>query len=284
VHSAILGAVLYAWVHRLGLPSGATKRRLLALLLVLPLVTAAVPGRSTVEFGERVAWLNSARLLAVPLAGGLHVHHVVVAVCLLALLLTLWQEVLPALRHPRLEASPAPPALASLVRTHTGWERCEVAMADSDAILVATGGWPWRPRLIVSRGALAGLSEAELQTVVRHEHAHWTAGQWVSSHALFVVRMAQAYNPVALWAFREYCNEVEIACDAVAVRHDDPRQLAGVLLRIYRATDRRDVAARGALRKRIDVLLGGGPQDASLPPLTVSIVSVVMLLVLPWIV
>jgi beta-lactamase regulating signal transducer with metallopeptidase domain len=131
---------------------------------------------------------------------------------------------------------------------------------------------------------LQALSEQELEAVVLHEHAHWRSGQWLSSHALFLVRMAQCYNPVALWVFREYCNEVEIACDAVAVRGRDPHRLARVLLRVYQSTDRRDVATRGSLRKRIDVLLAGGPKDGALPPLTVAVTALVMLLVLPWIV
>ena len=92
------------------------------------------------------------------------------------------------------------------------------------------------------------------------------------------------YSPVALWVFREYCIEVEIGCDAAAVHGRDPHQLARILLRIYDATDRRDAAARAAIRKRVDVLLGGGPQDDVLSTSTVATASFVMLLVLPWLV
>ncbi len=69
VHSAVMGFVFYAWARHVRLPSGRTKRTLLAILLVLPLLTAAVPGRAGVEFAEHIAWLNSARVLAIPLAG-----------------------------------------------------------------------------------------------------------------------------------------------------------------------------------------------------------------------
>jgi hypothetical protein len=98
------------------------------------------------------------------------------------------------------------------------------------------------------------------------------------------VRLLQCYNPVALWAFREYCSELEIGCDAAAVRGRDPRVLARVLLRLYEATDRRDLPARGALRKRVNVLLAGGPQDHALPPYTVAVAAGALLGVLPWIV
>ena len=84
--------------------------------------------------------------------------------------------------------------------------------------MLATGGRPGRPRLIVSRGALA-VADAETSSTrsIAHEHAHWQAGRWWWSHALFAVRLLQCYNPVALWVFREYCLEVEIDCDAIAV-------------------------------------------------------------------
>ena len=60
-----------------------------------------------------------------------------------------------------------------------------------------------------------------LDMVLAHEHAHWDGGRWLRSHALFIVRMLQCYHPVALWVFREYCIEVEVGCDAVAVAGRD---------------------------------------------------------------
>ena len=284
LHSSIMGLIFFVWAHRVRLPSGRTKRRLLAILLVLPMLTAAIPGRSSVEFGERVAWLNSARILAVPLPAGFHLSHVVLLVGLMMVALTLWQELLPSFRQPHASASDVPESLLTLVRTRPGWERCAVLVSPLESIMLATGGVPCRPRLIVSRGAIESLSESELETVVAHEHAHWEGGRWVRSHALFAVRLLQCYNPVALWVFREYCIEVEIGCDAVAVSGRDPHLLVRILLRIYHSTDRRDVAARGAMRKRVDVLLGGGPQDAALPLFTILAASAVMLVVLPWVV
>lgn len=284
LHSSIVGFIFYVWVHRLGLPSGRTKQRLLALLLVLPMVTAAVPGRSSVEFGERIAIFNSARILAVPLPWGFHLHDIALLIGLMMVGLTIWQEVLPSLRHPPTSASDVPASLVALARAMPGWAHCAVVVSPLSSIMLATGGIPGRARVIVSRGAINSLSDDELRTVVAHEHAHWMAGRWFQSHALFAVRLLQCYNPVALWVFREYCNEVEIGCDAVAVSGRDPRVLVRVLLKIYDGTDRRDVAARAALRKRVDVLLGGGPQDTVLPPFTILTASVAMLLVLPWIV
>jgi len=89
---------------------------------------------------------------------------------------------------------------------------------------------------------------------------------------------------VALWSFREYCLEVEIDCDAEAVAGRDPRLLTRTLLTIYESTDRRDVAARSVLRKRVDVLLDGDRRDDALPVTTIVVASSILLLVLPWVV
>ncbi len=284
LHSSVMGLIFYAWVHRVGVPSGPAKRRLLAILVVLPIVTAAIPGRASLEFTERLAWLNSARLLAIPLPLGVHVYHVAYILGLLAVGLTIWQEVLPAFRHPRASTSDVPHGLLSLVRVRSGWEHCVVAISPMSSILLATAGVPGRPRLIVSQGALDSLSSDELEVVVAHEHAHWQSGRWLQSHALFIARLLQCHSPVAMWVFREYCIEVEIACDADAVHGRDSHPLARVLLRIYQSTDRRDTAARAAIRKRVDVLLAGGPQDSTLSTVSIVAASVVMLLVLPWLV
>jgi hypothetical protein len=284
LHSWVLGLTFYVWAHRVRLPSGRTKRFLLALVLLLPMLTAAIPGRASVEFGERVAWLNSARVLAVPLLGGLRLYHVILLVGLLTMALTIWQELLPSLGRTQRSTLKAPDNLLALVHAYPGWERCRVIVSPLDSIMLATGGRPGRPKLIVSRGAIASFTGTELETVVAHEQAHWRPGRWLRSHALFVVRLLQFYNPVALWAFREYCVEVEIDCDAIAVSGRDPHVLARVLLKIYQTIDRGDVAARSAMRKRVDVLLGGGPQDASLSTFTILGATAVMLMVLPWIV
>ena len=42
LHSWILGMIFYAWAHHVQLPSGRAKRRLLAILLVLPFTPKAV--------------------------------------------------------------------------------------------------------------------------------------------------------------------------------------------------------------------------------------------------
>ena len=285
LHSTIAGAILYAWTQRMGLPSGRAKRRLLGILLVLPLLTAAVPGRTTADFRERLAWLDSAPVLAIPLAGGYRGADLVALLGLAMVAVTLGQELLPVVRRRNGDDIEAPAALVALARELPGWERCAVVVRPTPDILVATGGWPKQPRLIVSRGALGRLAAEELALVLRHENAHWRGGRWLRTHALFVVRLLQCFNPVALWSFREYCLEVEIECDAAAVAGRDPRPLTRTLLKLYETTAPRDVARRSALRRRTAVLLGDSPlEDDALPTATIVAVAVILLLTLPWLV
>ena len=285
LHSFVLGLIFYIWARWVRLPSGEAKRRLLAVLLVLPLFTAAVPGRSTLEFRGQSAWFDSGRVLAAPIAiGGLRVYHVALAVGALTVALAVWQELVPALGRRRRGQLEGPDDLVRFARSLPGWERCAVARRHGDEIMMATGGWPGRPRLVVSQGALDRLSPAEQRIVARHEHAHWRPARWRRMHALFVVRLAQLHNPVALWAFREYCLEEEIGCDADAIAAAGRADLGRVLLTVYGETDRRDVSARAALRKRVDVLVAGGPVDGALPVETTVAASIVMLGVLPWLV
>ncbi len=285
LHSFVLGAIFYLWAARVRLPSGRVRRRLLALLLTLPLVTAAMPGRSALEFRGQSAWFDSGRVLAVPLlVDDLRLYHLVLVIAGMTVAVSIWQELVPAFRRVSSGRLDAPAALAEFARSLPGWERCEVSRTADAAIRLATGGRLGRPRLVVSQGAIDRLAEAEQHAAVRHEHAHWQAGRWGRMHALFIVRLVQLHNPVALWAFREYTVEQEIACDADAAGAGDRKSLGRVLLMVYGETDPRDVASRGALRKRVDVLLEGGPDDDALPGATVVAASAVMLVVLPWLV
>jgi beta-lactamase regulating signal transducer with metallopeptidase domain len=102
---------------------------------------------------------------------------------------------------------------------------------------------------------------------------------------LFLLRLVQLHNPVALWAFREYSMETEIDCDAAAVSGRNSKHLARALLKVYESTDVRDISVRSRLRKRVDILLGRTKRvDDDLPLSSVLLAALALLLVLPWIV
>jgi hypothetical protein len=224
------------------------------------------------------------------------VADLAVAAGVLTAAVALVQEVLPALlERPRRSGAPIPLWLGREARALPGWERCTVQLVTGRPLLVATGGRPGgRPHLHLSPDVLERLSRDELAAVLRHENAHHTPRRWWALHLLFAARLLQLANPVALWVFRGYTLELELACDrdAVAGRGPTPeaapasaKALARALLTVYEGTDRRDVAGREALRRRVDALLGRVCfEDRALPPESLAAAVVVLLLTLPWIV
>jgi len=285
LHSFVAGLIFYAWSKSLGLPSGRTRRQLLGTLLILPLLTALVPGRAGFEFREQLAWMDSARVLFLPLFGSLKLYHLVLAVAAVAALATLWQELLPLLNRPSARFDDVPPSVLARARALPAWARCQVGILPRHGVVFGTTGWPWRPVLLISQGAMDDLPKDEFEMALLHENAHWKQGRWVWVHFLFLLRMLQLFNPVALWIFREYSQEVEVDCDAEAVAGGDAKPLARTLLRIYESTDPNDFSSRVALRRRVDTLLGRLPRsDAGLGRWTVLTAAIVLLVLLPWIV
>ncbi len=291
LHSSVAGAILFTWSRHLELPSGRGRRWLLAAVLVVPLLTAAVPGRRSTTFEERVAWFDSERILALPLVGALRVGHLALGIGAATLLIAIGQELLPALHRVRQSGEALPAGLGRQARALPGWERVTVQAVTGRPFYVATSGVPGvpgrTPVLQISHDVLAALDEGELAAVLRHENAHWQRRRWLPLHLLFLARFVQLYNPVALWVFRAYCLELEIACDADAVEAAgaNPRPLARALLAFYDRTDPGDLAARGTLRRRVDILLGRRPHDdRALPAPAVAAAVALLLVTLPWIV
>ena len=151
---------------------------MLCTLLVLPVITALVPERNSFAFREQGAWLDSTRLLALPLGGGIHVFHLVLGIGTITALVSIVQEVMPALRRPRTDVAAAPAELVRRVRALPGGKHCQVGVTPDDAILVATAGKPSRPRLLVSRGTLEQLRDEALEAEILHERAHWRRRRW----------------------------------------------------------------------------------------------------------
>lgn len=283
VHSFVVGFVLYAWARHLRLPPGDTRRRMLGTVLLLPVVTAAAAGRVEPLLGEQGIWFDSGRFLAIPVYDGFRAWHVAMAVALLTVLVSLWQEVIPVLGRSTPASRPLPPEVAQRLGSLGGWEGSVELIADSDIMAAVTKGSDG-PRLLVSERLTDQLDDEALDAVVRHEMAHQGRRLWLDQHLLYVARLLQIYNPVALWAFREYCVEVELACDAAAAADVGPKPLARALLAVYEETDRRDFASRSILRQRIDVLLGRVEADGHLPQSSLVLATVVLALCLPWIV
>lgn len=290
LHASVAGAAFYGWVRHLALPPGRTRRLLLAAVLAVPLVTASLPAAVAAAFGPAAVWFDSVRVLALPVGFGLRVADLAVAAGAVTAAVAFVQEVLPALAgRPRRSGEPIPLWLGREARSLPGWKHCTVELVTGRPLLVATGGLPGgRPHLLLSPDVLERLSREELAAVLRHENAHHTPRRWWALHLLFAARLLQLPNPVALWAFRGYTLELEIACDRDAAggagARADAKALARALLTFYEGTDRRDVAGREALRRRVNALLGRSEvADRALPADSLAAAVLLLLLTLPWI-
>ena len=230
--------------------------------------------------------MDSARILFLPLVGPPFVSTIWSSPFRRwPVLATVWQEVLPLLNRPGASFDDVPKGLVRRARALPGWQRCRVGVAKGEGILFATMGWPWRPLLVVSTDALRELSDAELEVTLLHENAHWRRGRWLWHHGLFLIRILQCYNPVALWIFREYSLEIEVDCDAEAVSSRDPKLLARTLVKIYETTDPKDFSSRIVLRKRVDILLGKVERaDDRLDGAAVVAAALLLMALLPWVV
>lgn len=285
LHSAIAAAAFLLWSRRLGLPSGLARRWMLAAVLLLPLAVAVIPGRGGDDFRQQRAWLDSERLLSLPPGGPVQVQHVLLLVAAATVGVTLMQEILPAifeLRAPRREAAGE---LEKRARRLPGWDRCRVSVIEGEGLVLALHGRPRRPHLLISRALLGELSDDEVEAVLWHEHAHARGRRWLATHLLFAARLLQCYNPVALWAFRELTVELELQYDREAARRAGSRPLARALLTLYDGTDPRDLATRATLRRRVEHLLGRHRlHDDAVHPVTLTVATSSLLLLLPWIV
>ena len=119
----------------------------------------------------------------------------------------------------------------------------------------------WKPTIIVSTGALARLTDLELEAALLHERGHAHRGdQIVAAILSFLVDLLPlpASDLVAV-----YRRAREIAADRHALKHAKPHDLAGALLTFARsrtiATGAAALNGDGGVRARLDLLLKGVP-------------------------
>lgn len=286
LHSFLMGLVFFAWTRSQALAPGRSRRWLLSMILVFPLMTATIAlMRRLADPGS--AWFDSFRFLNIPIAGAYEMSHVIGAIAIITAIMTLLQEVIPSFFPPKRSDHEIPPDLLRIAREQPGWENVEVVMIE-DHLAAAAGGTPARPKLYLSASLAESLEEDEIVAVVRHEHAHLIHSRWWAVHLLYAARLVQIANPFAMWVSREYGVETEIACDAEAVGEGgDPRPLARVLFDIYDAVGGYDTPRRRVLQRRIDILLGRSSEShrlAQLPSLSLLFAGALVAVMLSWVI
>lgn len=255
VAAGVIEALLRAW--RLTHPAERLAFRLLALTLplaVLPVFWLFAPGRVNPSFAESYALFASVHWAAVRV-GGVGLDGVLfVAACGLGVLLYL-RDLTPLLQgHRRCEA-PAVEAAAgdplacavSELSWRTGLRAAPRVLMIEDAAPVLFAAGVRRPALVVSRGTIARLDEAELRATLAHELAHLGYGDVLLGWVVMAARTLMLFNPIAQLVARAVVVEVERrADDTAAAVLEAPGVLADGMERLVGARLRDPIAGAPA--------------------------------------
>ncbi len=86
---------------------------------------------------------------------------------------------------------------------------------DDDLVLFVTTGK--RPMVFISTGTVDALSQEEIEAAIAHEIAHIERNKRPMLIIVFLLRIVQFFNPIALMEFRMIVQEEEKICDDSAV-------------------------------------------------------------------
>jgi Zn-dependent protease with chaperone function len=156
-----------------------------------------------------------------------------------------------------------------------------VLLVDTTAPLAFCAGW-LRPRVYISRGVVARLSERELGAVVAHEQHHGVLRDPLRLAASHVLCQALFFLPALRRLHATYADAAEVTADAAAAEavRGGPATLASALLAVGSTYGG---GVTGVSARRVDALLGR-PVSWRPPrlPALAGIVTLVLLVSLVW--
>jgi Peptidase family M48 len=129
-----------------------------------------------------------------------------------------------------------------------------VLLIDMDAPVAFCAGW-LRPRVYVSTGVLAALSEPELRAVLAHERQHWALRDPLRLAVGRVLCQALFFLPALGALHSDYADAAELTADAAALVALDGAQapLASAMVALGAAGPDGEIAVSS---RRVDALLG----------------------------
>lgn len=211
---------------------------LLIPTVVHPISQLLTPARGSFYFRQDWALLDSLRWFSVrPFdlvsLGALFLGFVFVGTS--ALFFS--QEILPILRERRqvggrLRTGGREPRLEAMVEelsARLGVPPPKVIVVKSKHPLLMLSGRK-EPGILVSRGLVETLGEAELQSALAHELAHVQRRSQGTTLMVFLLRIIGFFNPVSMLAFRRMLQDDEEVCDDITTRiTGDPESLRSAL-------------------------------------------------------
>ena len=136
----------------------------------------------------------------------------------------------------RLEMDAEPPPLSQvvLVQEIASRHRLDVGLVMSHFLLSFDWGYR-KPKLILSSGLLNTLTPEEILGVLEHEAAHYVRRDNLMKLMLSLCGYASVAFPLSLLILRWRNEQVELACDEVAVaKTNSPLEIADALVKVRR--------------------------------------------------
>ncbi|PWW07312.1 BlaR1 peptidase M56 [Paenibacillus cellulosilyticus] len=127
------------------------------------------------------------------------------------------RESVAASRWNRTERSRFDEALTCAIGEEHGLARTEITILDHEDSIAMTIGL-FRPRIVLSTGLIAALSETELQAVIAHEKFHLKRRHPLAVFLLSLIGIALWYIPIYNWFIKKYKVLIELMADRYAVQ------------------------------------------------------------------
>ena len=120
-----------------------------------------------------------------------------------------------------------------------------------------------KPTILLSTWMVHHLDAAELEAVVAHELEHVSRRDYLINWCALMLRDAFFYLPTSRMAYRQFCQEKELACDdEVAVTTQRPLALASALTKVWLHLVEHPQASQASLTQAslTQALVGSGDQ------------------------
>jgi Zn-dependent protease with chaperone function len=248
IAAVVVELLLRAWRERA--PEQRCRLRQLVLAVALgavPLLDRLLPARREEWFEERVALLTTRHWAELTVGGVGLSRFFLGALGALGGALFL-ADLIPFLRQLRWGKSVPSESVVSVVAcerverellrlcAQAGLAAPRLTLGEERAPMLLCRG-VLRPEILVSRGALSLLDDAELRGALAHELAHLRQRDPAWSWLLLAIRAVQGFNPVVQVVVRALAQEAERRADDLAVEATGDRlALASAIVKLYRVS------------------------------------------------
>lgn len=226
-HSLVAAVIIRRFIRIWEIKDPLIKQRYLLPVIVIPVFSYPFyllmnPERNLTQF-RLSALFDSNRWLMMDMFGRLPVSGLFILVLLTCIIIFLFQELIPILRHlsesknDEIDGTSSDyDHVISESLEELNIEKPEIIVLDeNDFVLYSTTGKD--PAVFISSGLLKVLEKDQIRAALVHEMAHIQRSRMPLLIILYVMRAIMLFNPIVLLVFRRVVQEEEKICDDVAV-------------------------------------------------------------------